>query len=114
MKMIQYKKSFSAMATICCLLTLASTNLNAQNKSGLPNIVYILADDLGFGDVSINNPQSKINTPHIDGLAQQGMRFTDAHTTSSVCTPSRYSILTGRYPWRSRLSVYCMDIAEHS
>ncbi len=105
MKMIQYKKSISAVATICCFLMLASTNLNAQNKSGLPNIVYILADDLGFGDVSINNPQSKISTPHIDGLAQQGMRFTDAHTTSSVCTPSRYSILTGRYPWRSRLSV---------
>ncbi|MCX6300134.1 MAG: arylsulfatase [Bacteroidetes bacterium] len=103
--MKQYKKSISTVAIICCFLMLASTNLNAQNKSGLPNIVYILADDLGFGDVSINNPQSKINTPHIDGLAQQGMRFTDAHTTSSVCTPSRYSILTGRYPWRSRLSV---------
>ncbi len=70
-----------------------------------PNIVYILADDLGYGDVSVNNPESKINTPYIDGLAKQGMRFTDAHTTSSVCTPSRYSILTGRYPWRSRLPV---------
>ena len=74
-----------------------------QNKNTLPNIVYILADDLGYGDVSINNPAGKINTPHIDGLAKEGMRFTDAHTTSSVCTPSRYSILTGRYPWRSRL-----------
>jgi len=105
MKMILYKKSISGLATICCFLMLAATNVNAQNKSGLPNIVYILADDLGYGDVSINNPQSKISTPHIDGLAQQGMRFTDAHTTSSVCTPSRYSILTGRYPWRSRLSV---------
>ena len=74
-------------------------------KSTLPNIVYILADDLGFGDVGINNPDSKINTPNIDRLAKQGIRFTDAHTTSSVCTPSRYSILTGRYPWRSRLTV---------
>jgi arylsulfatase A-like enzyme len=71
----------------------------------LPNIVYILTDDLGYGDVSIYNQQGKINTPNIDGLAKQGMRFTDAHTTSSVCTPSRYSILTGRYPWRSRLPV---------
>jgi len=80
-------------------------SLFAQKKNSLPNIVYILADDLGYGDVSVNNPKGKINTPHIDHLAEQGMRFTDAHTTSSVCTPSRYSILTGRYPWRSRLQV---------
>jgi arylsulfatase A len=69
----------------------------------LPNIVYILADDLGYGDVSIYNPESKIATPHIDKLAGQGMRFTDAHSPSSVCTPTRYAILTGRYPWRTRL-----------
>ncbi|MCW3091685.1 MAG: sulfatase [Ferruginibacter sp.] len=79
--------------------------LSGQGKKALPNIVYILADDLGYGDVGINNPQAKVNTPNIDRLAKQGMRFTDAHTTSSVCTPSRYSILTGRYPWRSRLKV---------
>jgi len=85
------------------VLLLTSGSLVAQNKTSLPNIVYILADDLGYGDVSVNNAQSKINTPNIDKLAKQGMRFTDAHTTSSVCTPSRYSILTGRYPWRSRL-----------
>lgn len=71
----------------------------------LPNIIYILTDDLGYGDVSVNNPDGKINTPNIDRFAHQGMRFTDAHTTSAVCTPSRYSILTGRYPWRSRLPV---------
>jgi arylsulfatase A-like enzyme len=74
-------------------------------KKKLPNIIYILTDDLGYGDVSVYNPQGKIKTPHIDGLAKQGMRFTDAHTTSAVCTPSRYSILTGVYPWRSRLPV---------
>ncbi len=78
--------------------------LQAQQKT-LPNIVYILADDMGYGDVSANNAASKIATPNIDRLAGEGMRFTDAHTTSSVCTPSRYSILTGRYPWRSRLPV---------
>jgi len=88
---------------IACGLVMHSMDGFAQNKNALPNIVYILADDLGFGDVSVNNPAGKINTPHIDGLAKAGMRFTDAHTTSSVCTPSRYSILTGRYPWRSRL-----------
>ncbi len=68
-----------------------------------PNIVIILADDQGFGDVSANNPDSKIPTPHIDRLATEGMRFTDAHTSSGVCTPTRYSLLTGRYHWRTRL-----------
>jgi len=68
-----------------------------------PNIVYILADDLGYGDVSCFNPDGKIPTPHLDRLAAEGMRFTDAHATSSVCSPSRYSILTGRYNWRSPL-----------
>ena len=68
-----------------------------------PNIIYILADDLGYGDVSANNPASKITTTHIDRLAKEGMRFTDAHSPSSVCTPTRYGILTGRYCWRSRL-----------
>jgi arylsulfatase A len=68
-----------------------------------PNIVVILADDQGYGDVSANNPDSKIATPHIDRLAAEGMRFTDAHTASGVCTPTRYALLTGRYPWRTRL-----------
>ncbi len=68
-----------------------------------PNILLILADDLGYGDVSVYNPGEKIRTPHIDSLAMEGMRFTDAHAPSSVCTPTRYSILTGRYCWRSRL-----------
>ena len=68
-----------------------------------PNIVYILADDMGYGDMECNNPASKIPTPNLNRLAEQGMRFTDAHAGSSVCTPSRYSIMTGRYCWRSRL-----------
>jgi len=68
-----------------------------------PNIVIIYADDLGYGDVSCYNPNGKIPTPHIDQLAKQGMRFTDAHASSSVCTPSRYSLLTGRYHWRTQL-----------
>lgn len=91
-------------AIFLCLLSLPPGSYGQQAKR-LPNIVYLLADDLGYGDVTVNNPASKAYTPHIDALAAQGMRFTDAHTTSSVCTPSRYSILTGRYPWRSRLSV---------
>ncbi|AWW33223.1 arylsulfatase [Echinicola strongylocentroti] len=68
-----------------------------------PNIVYILADDMGIGDVQAFNPDSKIPTPYLDQLASEGMRFTDAHTSSAVCTPTRYSILTGRYNWRSTL-----------
>jgi arylsulfatase A-like enzyme len=68
-----------------------------------PNIVYILADDLGYGDVRCFNPGSKIPTTNLDRLAAQGMRFTDAHAASSVCTPSRYALLTGRYCWRTPL-----------
>lgn len=71
--------------------------------SAPPNIVYILADDMGQGDLSAYNPASAWRTPHLDRLAQTGMRFTDAHSSSAVCTPSRYSIMTGRYAWRSRL-----------
>ena len=68
-----------------------------------PNIVYILADDMGYGDMVCNNPKSKIPTPNLDRLAAEGMRFTDAHAASSVCSPSRYGLLTGRYCWRSPL-----------
>ncbi len=68
-----------------------------------PNLIVILADDLGWGDVSCNNPESKIATPNIDRIAREGMRFTDAHSSSGVCTPTRYSLLTGRYHWRTHL-----------
>lgn len=69
-----------------------------------PNVVVILADDLGYGDVQCYNPQrGKIATPHIDRLAKEGIRFTDGHSSSGVCSPSRYTLLTGRYHWRSRL-----------
>jgi arylsulfatase A-like enzyme len=68
-----------------------------------PNIVVILTDDQGYGDVSHLNPRGRIGTPHIDRLAHQGMTFTDAHSGSAVCTPTRYGLLTGRYAWRSRL-----------
>lgn len=70
---------------------------------GSPNIVVILADDLGYGDVGAYNPESKIPTPHLDRLAAEGIRFTDAHSPDGVCTPTRYGLLTGRYAWRTRL-----------
>ena len=69
-----------------------------------PNIVYILADDMGYGDVQCLNPErGKIATPNMDQVAAEGMTFTDAHTVSSVCTPTRYGIMTGRYSWRTKL-----------
>ena len=71
-----------------------------QNR---PNIVIILADDLGYGDLEVYNSESQIPTPHLNRLAQDGMRFTDAHSPSSVCTPTRYGLLTGRYAWRTAL-----------
>jgi arylsulfatase A-like enzyme len=69
-----------------------------------PNVVFIICDDLGYGDVQCLNPaHGKIKTPHVDQLASQGMIFTDAHSGSSVCTPTRYGLLTGRYSWRTKL-----------
>ncbi|MBI1249210.1 sulfatase-like hydrolase/transferase [bacterium] len=70
----------------------------------LPNVVLVMADDLGLGDVGATNSQSKIKTPNLDGLAAEGLTFLDAHTPSSVCTPTRYGLVTGRYNWRSRLA----------
>lgn len=72
-------------------------------ETSKPNIVYIMADDLGYGDPGCYNPASKIPTPNIDRLAREGMRFTDAHSPSAVCTPTRYALLTGRFAWRTRL-----------
>lgn len=65
-----------------------------------PNIVLIYADDLGYGDLGYYNPESKVPTPNLDRLAAEGMRFTDAHSPSTVCTPSRYGVMTGRMPFR--------------
>ena len=74
-----------------------------------PNIVFIMADDMGYGDVGCLNPDSKIPTPYLDALAAEGMRFTDAHSPSAICTPTRYGLLTGRYCWRSRLKRGAVD-----
>lgn len=87
-----------------CLLTgIFLLGFLCQGQEKPPNIIFILADDLGYGDTQPFNAASKIPTPNINLLARQGLLFTNAHATSSVCTPSRYSVLTGRYPWRSRL-----------
>lgn len=98
---LQTLSRFSAFLILLSLVSALPTT--AQDMEKLPHIVYILADDMGIGDASCYNPSSKIITPHIDRLSQNGIRFKDAHTSSSVCTPTRYGILTGRYNWRSVL-----------
>ena len=91
------------MVALClsgCLFIACRNEKTIQKK---PNIVIILADDMGYGDVTALNPNSKIPTPNIDRLAAEGMIFTDAHSNSAVCTPTRYGLLTGRYCFRTRL-----------
>jgi arylsulfatase A len=89
--------------TTLLLAALAAARAVDVSKPAQPNIVLILADDLGVGDVQCYFKEGKIPTPNLDRLASQGMRFTDAHSGSAVCTPTRYGLLTGRYAWRTRL-----------
>lgn len=84
-----------------------------------PNIIFIMADDMGYGDLSCYNENSKIPTPNMDRMALEGLKFTDAHTPSSLCTPTRYGVLTGRHCWRTRLkqgviSGYAEPLIEES
>ena len=89
---------------LASLLVVLAVACPARAEEKRPNIVYILCDDLGYGDVHALNPQrGKVPTPNIDRLVSQGIVFTDAHAGSSVCTPSRYGILTGRYCWRTKV-----------
>lgn len=89
------------LLALAAILTARSSSLDAQEGARLPNILFILADDLGYGDVACYNAESKVPTPNLDKLASEGMRFTDAHSSSTVCTPTRYSILTGRMQFRT-------------
>ena len=89
------------LALVC---SIAFFPLSISLAAGLPNVVIVMADDLGIGDVSPTNPDCKIKTPILQKMANEGMTFLDAHTPSSVCTPTRYGLLTGRYNWRSRLA----------
>ncbi|MEO2016045.1 MAG: arylsulfatase [Fuerstiella sp.] len=98
-----------AAATVIYISIVVSISLPGQSKQAVgqtprrPNIVLILADDMGSGDVQALNPSSKIATPNLNRLAADGMTFTDGHSPSAVCTPTRYGLLTGRYCWRTRL-----------
>lgn len=93
-------KKIAITAFVMLSVLCGVSHVQAQKK---PNIVFILADDLGYGDVSCLNENGKVPTPQIDNIAKEGVVFTDAHSSSAVCTPTRYGILTGRYNWRSTL-----------
>ncbi|HBE68095.1 MAG TPA: arylsulfatase [Planctomycetaceae bacterium] len=97
---MQLHRNCTRLATVFFLL-LAPSLGNAQT---LPNVIVVMADDLGIGDVTPTNADCKIKTPHLANMAAEGLTFLDAHTPSSVCTPTRYGLLTGRYNWRSRLA----------
>ncbi len=88
------------LTIITSLLVILIAANCGKTKHKLPNIVIIYADDMGYGDLSCQNPNSKIQTPNLDRLAAQGMRFTDAHSSSGICSPSRFALLTGTYHWR--------------
>ena len=105
------KKCLALIDLALCLVGLSVVNQNsviATDVSSTPNILFVLCDDLGYGDVRCLNPNGKIATPNMDRLAREGMIFTDAHTSSSVCTPTRYGLMTGRYNWRSRLQTHVL------
>ncbi|MCX8495194.1 MAG: arylsulfatase [Akkermansiaceae bacterium] len=91
------KHVFTLLTT---LLLAPLAGLQAAPATVKPNILILYADDMGYGDLGANNPASKIPTPHLDRLAAEGLRFTDGHSSSGVCTPSRYAMLTGRHHWR--------------
>jgi len=87
------------VAYVLIVLSLSSVVVQSQR----PNIIVIYTDDQGFGDASSLNPEAKFKTPNLDRLAREGISFTNGHSSDSVCTPSRYGLLTGRYSWRTRL-----------
>ncbi len=92
-----------AAITLASCAFLPTFGQGGKPEAGYPNIVFILADDMGYGDVGCFNPHSKIPTPNMDRLASQGIRFMNAHAPAALSTPTRYGLLTGRYCWRTRL-----------
>ncbi len=102
-----FLRSLGCGSLLGTLASVKGSGAGTRARKGVvkaPNIVYLLADDLGYGDVHCLNPRrGRIPTPNLDRLAERGMTFTDAHSGSAVCTPTRYGVLTGRYCWRTRL-----------
>lgn len=104
-----HRRFFMQSASTGLFSIFARKGVVAQEASELPNIIFVLADDLGYGDVQCLNEKSKIPTPNFNQIAKEGITFTDAHSGSAVCTPTRYGLLTGRYCWRSRLKSGVLD-----
>jgi arylsulfatase A-like enzyme len=98
-----FLRTTGCLAAATVLSDCKSLKAAAARMQRHPNIVFILADDMGYGDIQALNPQSTIPTPGLNKLAEEGLVFTDAHSGSAVCTPTRYGVVTGRYCWRSRL-----------
>ena len=97
----QMKKS----ELVISLIAITAFNSCSEHEKTPPNIVIIYADDMGYGDLSYQNPNSKIPTPNLDQLASEGMLFTDAHSSSGICSPSRFALLTGKYHWRRQHNI---------
>lgn len=97
------KKLLMTALLVVILPAAGCSSAGEEESEALPNILLILADDMGMGDLGAYNPDSKTSTPNLDRLASQGAVFNDVHTPSAVCTPTRYGLLTGRYAWRTRL-----------
>ena len=91
------------MNAICSMLLFSSLLILPALGAQRPNVVYLLADDMGYGDIQKLHARGKIPTPNLNKLREAGMLFTEAHSGSSVCTPTRYGIMTGRYAWRGKL-----------
>lgn len=104
LKFLRMMKTQSSCIWIGCFLVITMFGEAQMKAQKPPNVILIMADDLGIGDISPSNPSCKIKTPNLQKMADEGLTFLDAHSPSSVCTPTRYGLLTGRYSWRSRLS----------
>jgi arylsulfatase A-like enzyme len=99
-------------ATLLAMSLLVAMTCHGQSSERRPNIVVILADDFGVGNIQAHYPDNKIPTPHLDRLVREGRSFTDAHSSSAVCSPTRYGLLTGRYNWRTRLQEWVIAAYE--
>lgn len=106
------RRDFLRMSAAGVAASMFSCRTRSATTSRYPNIVVILADDMGVGDVQALYPPGKLPSPYLDRFASEGMMFTDAHSGSAVCTPTRYGILTGRYAWRTCLQEWVIDVYE--
>ena len=95
-----------------CSLVIVLGGCSSKETQKRPNIVIILADDFGVGDIQAHYPENKITTPYLDKFSAQSMRFTNAHSGAACCTPTRYGLMTGRYAWRTSLQEWVIAAYE--